>query len=139
MKSAFCSILVLLICSCSEDSNLLVGTWQFDDDRTLIELKADEAAPEKLIACYERKACSYDTVYTYTNKDWTQHFTFKPKDVTGPFGYEFEKITKHHYRITTANSGEPVIYDMYFESNESAYLDAKIDGYKWKEYLMKSP
>lgn len=137
MKPTLSFFLSLLLTTCVAPKNQLIGTWEFDGERTLIELEKSKNAPEKILICYRERVCGHNVTLTFTRDTWLQKITTTKSSSSEEISYEIVRLSNSEIEISTKLQGVESNYVTYFINSSLAYTYSEIDGFKWKEYLKK--
>ena len=130
-------ITCLLLQGCGTPQSFLTGTWEFDGDRTLVELNKEVNVPPRLLKCFELRACGHGSVFIYTDESWSHYFKFSPDKVYGPVPYKQEIINSKVYRISTTAQEKPQVFNVHQVNETTLYMELEYDGFTYNEYLKK--
>lgn len=87
--------------------------------------------------CYEKNVCGKDTVFTYTNKKWTQHFTFNKDQPPPPMPYQILSRGDDWLEIETEDSKGHVKFKIHFDSPDTAYFSVNYNDFIYNDYLKR--
>ena len=108
----------------------MVGTWTFDGEKTLIELRKRDNVPENVLGCYEKSFCGGSS-FTYKENYW---LTVDGEQIP----YDIIKMEGNSYLVKTSPAGEVGDFVVVFLNPNTAYIELEIDGFRYNDYIRRS-
>ena len=130
---------MLSILSGCGEKDIIIGQWVYDRDRIIMELKGTDDVPEKLLHCFEIKACGNDTIFEHTGNQYRQiTIGDNGRSFIGEFvDYTITNKTDKSFTLLSEINGEVISVNFNIININYLSYDLELDGFKWTEYWQR--
>jgi hypothetical protein len=130
---------MFLMFSLHANAGILVGSWEYDSDRIISELKANSAAPAKVLRCFELRACGHNATFVYTARGWMQRSYIGNNEHIDSEYTDYHIITETLKEIVFRTRIEGVETEFIYSiiSNDLLSYTVESEGFSWVEYLRR--
>ena len=129
-------VLFTVLCGCSSQANLLVGTWEFDAEKTQRGLQLNPKTPKALSECYKQKLCG-NGVFIYESDQWRQISTAITNVPDTAIPYTVISILGDQVVIETRVQAKISKEIFHFINDNENYIDLESSDFKWREYFRR--
>ena len=121
--------------------NVLIGKWGYDAEKIISELRANPKTPEKILRCFEMKACGQNTTFEYTETQWRQITKFEGADEIVSDYSEYQILEESPIQITINVVIDRIATRATYKIINEDYLliSVEFEGFRWNEYLRREP